>query len=102
MKSKAAIQPAPKERLIIDELEIPDPRPDQVVVKLFSSGICHSQLKELQGSPAHPLVVGHEGTGVVIQAGQEVQHVMEPVFLIKTSRCISAGTGRASSRSTNW
>ena len=42
MKSKAAIQPAPHESLIIDELEIQDPRPDQVVVKLFCSGICHA------------------------------------------------------------
>lgn len=84
MKSKAAIQPAPRERLIIDELEIPDPRPDQVVVKLFSSGICHSQLKDLQGSPAHPLVVGHEGTGVAIQVGQEVKHVKEGDHVIVT------------------
>ena len=39
MRSKAAIQTAHDQRLIVDELEIPDPQPDQVLVKLLSSGV---------------------------------------------------------------
>ena len=44
MKTNAAIQTAPGDPLTIEELEVPDPRGDQVLVKLFSSGICHYQL----------------------------------------------------------
>ena len=39
MKTKAAIHTIHGHPLTIDELEIPDPRPDQVIVKLFSSGV---------------------------------------------------------------
>ena len=73
MKTRAAIQTAPDQRLIVDELEVPDPEPDQVLVKMFSSGVCHSQLHAMHnpGSP-RPLVLGHEGTGVVTRVGREV------------------------------
>ena len=78
MKSKAAIQTAHDQRLIVDELEIPDPQPDQVLVKLFSSGVCHSQLHQMHNpSSPRPMVLGHEGTGVVAQVGRDVTHVKE-------------------------
>jgi len=44
MRSKAAIQLEFNQPLVVDELEFPDPGPDQVMVKLISSGVCHSQL----------------------------------------------------------
>ena len=51
MKGKAAIFIAPKQPLIVDEVEFPDPGPDQVLVKLFASGVCHSQLHTIQRPP---------------------------------------------------
>ena len=61
MKTVAAIQTAHEQRLVVDELEVPDPRPDQVIVKLFSSGICHSQLHQMHNAnaplPGVPIVV---------------------------------------------
>ena len=47
MKSIAAINLEIGKDLVVDEIEIPDPRPDQVVVKLSSSGVCHSQLHQI-------------------------------------------------------
>jgi len=48
MKTDAVIQTTPGGQLTIDELEVPDPRGNQVLVKLFSSGICHYQLHQVE------------------------------------------------------
>ena len=85
MKTRAAIQTAHDQRLIIDELEVPDPQPDQVIVKLFSSGICHSQLHQMHNVEApRPIVLGHEGTGVVTHVGRDVTHVSQGDHAIVT------------------
>ena len=76
MKTIAAIQTEVGGKLHIDELELPDPGLDQVTVKLYSSGICHSQLHQMHSSTLQrPLLLGHEGTGVVTAVGQGVTHV---------------------------
>ena len=63
--------------LRIDELELPDPGPHQVVVKQFASGVCHSQLHQMHGPREQPQLLGHESTGVVLATGSEVGHVQE-------------------------
>ena len=47
-KGRAAIYVEPKKPLVVDEVEFGDPGPDQVLVKLFASGVCHSQLHTMQ------------------------------------------------------
>ena len=85
MRTRAAIDVGHGQRLAVDELEVPDPRPDQVLVKLFSSGICHSQLHQMHNSDAaRPAVLGHEGTGVVTHVGADVKHVKEGDHAIVT------------------
>ena len=42
MNSKAAIHTEHGKKLTLGDVQIPDPRPDQVLLKLHSSGICHS------------------------------------------------------------
>ncbi|MGI9426971.1 MAG: zinc-binding dehydrogenase [Hyphomicrobiaceae bacterium] len=76
MKTVAAVQTEIGAPLRLEELELQDPGPDQVTVKLFSSGICHSQLHQMH-NPAlgRPLLLGHEGTGVVTRIGKDVTHV---------------------------
>ena len=77
MTTRAAIQVVSGQPLIIDELELPDPRPDQAVLKLLASGICHSQVHELHDARARPTAFGHEATGVVVRAGSAVTRVRE-------------------------
>ena len=85
MKTRAAIQIAPGDRLAVDELELPDPRADQVIVKLFSSGVCHSQLHQMENAGlARPLILGHEGAGIVAQVGRDVTHLKEGDHAIVT------------------
>ena len=85
MKTKAAIQVAPGDQLTVDELEVPEPTADQVLVKLFSSGVCHSQLHQMQNANLpRPMILGHEGTGVVTQVGRNVTHLKEGDHAIVT------------------
>jgi len=63
--------------LRVDEVDLPDPGPHQVVVKQFASGVCHSQLHQMHGARSAPTVLGHESTGVVLKTGAEVTHVRE-------------------------
>ena len=78
MKTRAAIKVEHGKPLAIDEIELPDPAADEVVVKLFASGICHSQLHQIHNpDTALPALLGHEATGVVLRAGRDVSHVRE-------------------------
>lgn len=62
--------------LRVESLELPDPGPNQVVVKQFASGICHSQMHQMHGRRKTPIILGHESTGVVLETGSEVIHVI--------------------------
>ncbi len=85
MKTIAAIHLTHGQPLVVDELEVPDPKPDQVLVKLFSSGICHSQLHQMHNPEMkRPMVLGHEGTGVVTRVGRNVKHLKEGDHAIVT------------------
>src|SRR5437899_1140344 len=73
---KAAVVTAPGE-LVITELDVPTPGPGEVLVRLVATGICHTDLSVLQGNlPVPlPLVLGHEGAGVVEAIGPGVDTV---------------------------
>ncbi len=78
MKTRAAVHVQYGQPMAVDEVTLPDPGPDQVVVKQFASGVCHSQLHQLH-NPEHrvPALMGHESTGVVVAKGRNVTHVKE-------------------------
>ena len=85
MKSRAAIDLGHDQPMVVDEIEIHDPGPGNVIVKLFSSGVCHSQLHERNdASHPRPRVMGHEGTGVVTHVGADVSHLREGDHAIVT------------------
>jgi len=90
IKCRAAILVEPNKPLVVDEVEFLDPAPDQVLVKLFSSGVCHSQIHAMR-RPArpgeaerYPTLLGHESTGVVVARGRDVRHVTEGDHVITT------------------
>jgi Zn-dependent alcohol dehydrogenase len=78
MKTRAAIHLGFGRPMEIDEVDLPDPGPTQVLVRQTASGICHSQLHELHNpTPRLPMILGHESTGVVVARGSAVSHVAE-------------------------
>ena len=79
MKSLAAILVEQKKPLVIEEVEVPAPKLGQVLVKVLASGICGSQIGEIDGVKGPdrflPHLLGHEGCGEVLECGEGVRHV---------------------------
>ncbi len=78
----AAILETLHQPLIVDEIMLPrELAAGQVLVELFFSGICGSQIGEINGIKGHdhflPHLLGHEGVGRVLQAGSGVRHVKD-------------------------
>ena len=78
MKSSAIIQTEIGGKLILDDIDIPSPKDDQILLKIFSSGICHSQLHLMHNNKLErPLLLGHEAVGIVTKKGKKVTHLKE-------------------------
>ena len=62
--------------LRIEDLTIPEPGPGEVLVKIETSGLCHTDIHAAHGDwpvkPSLPLIPGHEGVGIVAALGQGV------------------------------
>ena len=89
---KAAQVTKPKEELQINEIEMPKPKGRQVIIKVKSSGVCHSDIHVWQGGyegkdgkimkvedrgVKFPLTLGHEIAGVVESVGEDVSKFKE-------------------------
>lgn len=80
-KIKAAVLTGICEPLEIITLNLPSLLPGQVLIKILYSGVCRSQLMEVKGGrgedPWLPHLLGHEGSGTVIEIGLGVTKVKE-------------------------
>jgi propanol-preferring alcohol dehydrogenase len=67
--------------LSIEERPVPEPGPDEILVNIQASGVCHTDLHAADGDwpvkPKLPLVPGHEGVGYVAGVGRNVTNVKE-------------------------
>jgi aryl-alcohol dehydrogenase len=78
MKIKAAVVNKQSGKFSIEQVELSDPRDDEVLVRIVSVGICHTDLAGRDGHlpiPPPPSVFGHEGAGVVEKVGARVTKV---------------------------
>ncbi|MDI5966295.1 Zn-dependent alcohol dehydrogenase [Streptantibioticus silvisoli] len=75
---RAAVLPAVGAPLEITEIDLPDPGPGQVRVRLAAAGVCHSDLSLSNGTLRQPVpaVLGHEGAGTVTAVGDGVTGVV--------------------------
>lgn len=64
---------------VYKEIDVAEPGPDEVLVNVKYSGVCHTDLHAMQGDwplpVKQPLVGGHEGAGYVVKAGSLVTDV---------------------------
>ncbi len=78
---KAAVVREFGKPLAIEELRVPEPKPNEILVKMESTGVCHTDLHAVEGDwpikPSPPFIPGHEGVGYVAAAGKDVKHVKE-------------------------
>src|SRR3989441_10848329 len=79
MEMKAAVFRKPHEPLTIESVEIDKPWGREVLVRTAATGVCHSDLHVVDGVGRWPLdqpiVLGHEGAGVVEAVGTDVTTV---------------------------
>ncbi|ARD46306.1 S-(hydroxymethyl)glutathione dehydrogenase/class III alcohol dehydrogenase [Colwellia sp. PAMC 21821] len=92
IKSKAAIAWGPKQPLSIEEVDVMLPRKGEVLVKVIASGVCHTDAFTLSGDDPEgifPVILGHEGGGIVEQIGEGVTSVQvgDHVIPLYTPEC---------------
>ncbi|MEA1648604.1 NAD(P)-dependent alcohol dehydrogenase [Nitrospirillum sp. BR 11164] len=77
MQITAAVAHGVKAPLTLETVEIEDPRPGEVLVRVVATGVCHTDMamrdQELPVPP--PAVLGHEGAGIVMRVGAGVTRV---------------------------
>jgi propanol-preferring alcohol dehydrogenase len=78
---KAAIAHQFGSPLKIEEIPIPEVSPGKILVKIMASGVCHTDLHAIEGDwpvkPRLPLIPGHEGAGIVVAVGRDVNFIKE-------------------------
>jgi S-(hydroxymethyl)glutathione dehydrogenase / alcohol dehydrogenase len=80
MRMRAAVLEEFGQPLVVEELELTEPREGEVLVRLVACGVCHTDLYTASGvdpSGYAPTVLGHEGAGVVESVGPGVS-LLEP------------------------
>jgi aryl-alcohol dehydrogenase len=77
-QGKAAISRAKSAALVVEDVTIGDLRHDEVLVRIAGTGVCHTDMVVRdQGYPVPlPLVLGHEGAGVVEKVGADVKSLV--------------------------
>jgi len=72
---KAAVLNEIKKPLVIEDIPIPQPGDNELLVKLVATGVCHTDLHPIKGDMPVPLpiVLGHEGAGIVEKVGNNVK-----------------------------
>jgi S-(hydroxymethyl)glutathione dehydrogenase/alcohol dehydrogenase len=80
MKIRAAVLEQFAAPLVVQEVELAEPGPKEVLVRLVACGVCHTDLYTASGvdpSGYAPTVLGHEGAGVVERVGRDVTLLKE-------------------------
>jgi S-(hydroxymethyl)glutathione dehydrogenase/alcohol dehydrogenase len=100
---RAAVLPAVGAPLEIAEIDLPDPGPGQVRIRLAAAGVCHSDLSLTNGTMRVPVpaVLGHEGAGTVVAVGEGVTHV-SPGASVILNWAPSCGTCHACTLGEVW
>ncbi len=77
MQIRAAVATAKWEPFVIQTLELDEPRPDEVLVRVVATGVCHTDLvvRDQYYPTPLPAVLGHEGAGIVERVGERVTRV---------------------------
>lgn len=101
MQAIAAIVHAKGQSFVVQPVEIEDPGPEQVRVRITATGICHTDLAFRDMFPwDRPMVLGHEGAGVVERVGPGITHLVPGDHVVLTfdscGRCVRCARGKPS------
>jgi aryl-alcohol dehydrogenase len=96
MKIIAALTRSPDSAFTLESVELDEPRPDEVLVRVHATGVCHTDLTFKSRVPG-PAVLGHEGAGVVEAVGARVTGIQPGDHVLLSYRscgdCAQCRTG---------
>jgi aryl-alcohol dehydrogenase len=89
-KTVAAVVHEKDAPFALEEVELDEPRPNEVLVHMVATGVCHTDLSVRSGVIPFPLpgIVGHEGAGVVEAIGSAVQRVKPGDHVLAAFTCV--------------
>ena len=102
MKVKAAVAWGPNQPLKIEEVDLEGPKAGEVLVKIVATGVCHTDAYTLSGADPEglfPVILGHEGGGIVEAIGEGVttlkkgDHVI-PLYTPECGTCKFCTSGK--------
>jgi S-(hydroxymethyl)glutathione dehydrogenase / alcohol dehydrogenase len=79
MRIRAVVLRDPGRPVAVEEVELDPPKAEEVLVRVVAAGVCHSDVRLADGALGTgrwPMVLGHEGAGVVEAVGAGVSHVV--------------------------
>ncbi|CAK8684239.1 unnamed protein product [Clavelina lepadiformis] len=91
----AAVAWEPKKPLVLEQVEVAPPKAHEVRIKVVATGVCHTDAFTLSGEDpeaAYPVILGHEGGGIVESVGEGVtgfrpgDHVV-PLYIPQCREC---------------
>ncbi len=93
--SKAAIFTGINQPLVLDEIQVDDPKAGEVMVKLDATGLCHTEIWYMAGGDTQARgnsILGHEGCGTVVKVGAGVTELKEgdwvvPIYIPECRHC---------------
>jgi S-(hydroxymethyl)glutathione dehydrogenase/alcohol dehydrogenase len=102
IKCKAAIAWGPGQPLSIEEVEVMPPQAGEVRVRIVATGVCHTDAFTLSGDDPEglfPVVLGHEGAGIVVEVGEGVTSVQPgdhviPLYTAECGECLFCKSGK--------
>lgn len=94
MEALAAVLYEAKQPLALEIIEVLPPGPGEITVRMMAAGVCHSDLHLMKGElpMKTPIVLGHEGAGIVEEIGKGVTSVQPgdhviPIWRMSCGRC---------------
>jgi S-(hydroxymethyl)glutathione dehydrogenase/alcohol dehydrogenase len=102
MKSRAAVAWEAGKPLSIEEIDVQGPKAGEVLVRIVATGVCHTDAYTLSGADpegAFPVILGHEGGGIVEEVGEGVttlkpgDHVI-PLYTPECGECKFCRSGK--------
>src|SRR3954451_22787600 len=102
MKIRAAVLEEFAKPMVVQELDLAEPKAGEVLVRLQACGVCHTDLYTASGADPggySPCVLGHEGAGVVEKVGDDVTSVEEgdhvvTLFQPQCDQCVNCQSGK--------
>lgn len=77
MEMKAGVINEPGGAIQFETVEIDDLGENEILVRIVASGICHTDLTQQKNAFNYPILLGHEGSGIVERVGAKVSKVKE-------------------------